>query len=42
MKRLSLLTVVILGDGIIVMAQNVVTIVEGSSDWSAYIVLVRW
>lgn len=36
MKRLSLLTVIILGDGIIVMAQNVVTIVEGPDAWSAY------
>lgn len=34
MKRLSLLTVIILGDGIIVVAQNVVKIVEGPHAWS--------
>ena len=34
MKRLGLLTVVILGDAIIVMAQNVVTIVKNPDAWS--------
>lgn len=34
MKRMSLLTVIVLGDGIIVVAQNVVKIVEGPHAWS--------
>lgn len=34
MKRMSLLTVIMLGDGIIAVAQNVVKIVEGPHAWS--------
>ncbi len=37
MKRMSLLTVMILGDGIVSIAQNVVTIVKRPDAWSAYI-----
>lgn len=34
MKRMSLLTVIIIGDGIVVVAQNVVKIVETPDAWS--------
>lgn len=36
MKRMSLLTIIILGDGIVLMAQNVVTIVKTPDAWSMY------
>lgn len=34
MKRMSLLTVIIIGDGIIAVAQDVVTIVKTADAWS--------
>lgn len=37
MKRMGLLTIIILGDTIIVMAENVATIVEGPSAWSKFL-----
>lgn len=36
MKRMSLLTVIILGDGIVLVAQNVVTIVKSPDAWSTF------
>lgn len=42
MKRMSLLTIIILGDGIVIMAQNVVTIVKTPDAWSTlYVFLLR-
>lgn len=40
MKRMSLLTVMILGDGIITVAQNVVSIVKRPAAWSELTLLI--